>query len=199
MTKIQSQKNITEKHSKDRTCPKKSLNWNGVIGLLYSYSWSIIMGLNKGGSHWALSSAGQAKTNIFLNHCLLIRMFNCSILQNMFNKKNKRTTEQKLRCVSKSWSAAERTDDDFAICLVVLVSSACVAKPMSSASCSWGWLWCVETNGWTSACVAKPMSSASCSWWWLCYETRIYIFRFTRSCSVTIDIKNLYLMVTMLY
>ena len=63
-------------------------------------------------------------------------MFNCSILQNMFNKKNKRTIEQKLRRISKLSSAAERTDDDFVICLVVLMSSACVAKPMSSASCS---------------------------------------------------------------
>ena len=163
MTKIQSQKNITEKHSKDRTCPKKSLNWNGVIGLLCcSYSWSITMGLNKGGSYWALSSAGQAKTNIFFNHCLLIRMFNCSILQNMFNKKNKRTIEQKLRRISKLSSAAERTDDDFAICLVVLMSSACVAKPMSSASCSWGWLCYVSkrTGGQVlvlpSRCLVRP-------------------------------------------
>ena len=32
---------------------------------------------------------------------------------------------------------------------------------------------CVETHVWTGACVAKPASSASCSWWWI---STTYIF-----------------------
>ena len=30
----------------------------------------------------------------------------------------------------------------------------------------------VDTHEWTSASVAKPTSSASCSWWWLCYMSK---------------------------
>ena len=50
-------------------------------------------------------------------------------------------------------------------------TSACVAKPMSSASCSWWWLcYMSKCNMWTSAGVAKLTSSGSCSWWQLCYK-----------------------------
>ena len=53
----------------------------------------------------------------------------------------------------------------------IIWTSSCVAKPTFSTSCSW-WLFCYMSKSiiWTSACVAKPTSSASCSWWWLCYQ-----------------------------
>ena len=54
-------------------------------------------------------------------------------------------------------------------------TSACVAKPTSSASCNW-WLWYTSKRTiWTSACVAKPTSSASCSWWWLLYGHKSFV------------------------
>ena len=48
---------------------------------------------------------------------------------------------------------------------------ACVAKPTSSACCSWWWLCCVETHVWTYVCIAKLTLSASCSWWY-CYMSK---------------------------
>ena len=43
-------------------------------------------------------------------------------------------------------------------------------KDITNSSSAAGSYQNVETHVWASTCVARPTSSASCSWWWLCYR-----------------------------
>ena len=46
----------------------------------------------------------------------------------------------------------------------------------------WWWLcYMLKRIIWTSACFAKPTSSAFCSWWWLCYVYKYLVFHLKSS------------------